>query len=122
MAKVTTNRKVKIEGQEQPVERKLEWEFDFGSDLDDAAKKHGKESVFKDYVKGATLELHALVGNCFSNGLSDAEIHEKLKNHKLGTAAPRVKQDPIAALLAKAKNASPEEKKAMLAQIKAALA
>ena len=72
--------------------RKFETDYDFGSDLKDAGKKHGDKNVYDVYLRGAKVDLQGFVRRLMKAGKTDKEITKLIADEwKPGVKASRGK-------------------------------
>jgi len=93
-------------------------EFDLGKDLDDAAKKYGKDVVFSKWVAAEKITIQGKVRGLIRQGKSPKEIQEAVDKHKPGEVPARGKSR-YEKLLAAYNKMSEEERKQFIADLKA---
>lgn len=93
--------------------------YDFGDNLKDAVAKHDEAVVFSNYKANGTIVIQAGIRRMLETGKSQDEITAKFSGYKLGTAMDR-SIDIEAAFMSKWASMSAEEKRAKLAELKAA--
>lgn len=92
--------------------------YDFGANLEEAAKKFTPEVVYDNYVRSGKITIQAAIRRYAAAGLDEAGISAKIAGLTLGVAAERV-VDPIAATLARFANLDPAAQAELLGKLKA---
>lgn len=100
------------------VEKEGAGSYDIGSDLEEAVKLHTKDVVFKEYEKGATIDVQAVVRRVLQAGGEQADIDKALAEFKLGEGG-RVKVDVMVAAKSKLSTMTPAEQKTYLQEVMA---
>lgn len=99
------------------VDKKVVVAYDFGANLEEAKAKFGEKVVFDNFVRSGKITIQAAVRRYLAAGMSEQQIAEKVANIVLGVAAERI-VDPVAAVLSKFANMTPEAQANLLRQLK----
>ena len=102
------------------VDREATIAFDFGGSLEAAVEKFGAEVVYTNFTRSATITAQAAIRRMLEDGKSQAEIEAKMAAWAPGVALERT-IDPLAAIQAKMKDMTAEEKNAYIEQIMSTL-
>lgn len=82
--------------------RKIEVDYDFGSNLDEAVEKFGADVVFSGFQADGKVAVQAMVRRMLNTNkedgspYTDEEIFAKVAEYKLGIRADRGSSDPMA--------------------------
>ena len=91
-------------------------EYEFGSDIEDAVKRFGKEVVFSNYVQAAKITLQAGLRRVL---VAKGDPVDFAKKHVPGIQAQRSSVPARVAMVREYKDMTPAERKAFLAELKA---
>ena len=91
-------------------------EYHFGDDLADASDIFGEAIVFNKFKSASVVDLQAAMRRAMENNKDPAELTE---NWKPGMKLPSAKKDPVAVAANLVSGMTPEQKAALIAQLKA---
>ena len=95
----------------------VEFEYDFGANLQEAIALYGEAEVFDCYKGKAEIKVQGAARGKLQSNWKPEDIVVFMKTYKLGQTT-RVALDPIAASMAKFATMSPAEQEAYIAQLK----
>ena len=98
--------------------RKLDVDFNFGEDLDNAADLFGDEPVYNLYLRGARIAVNQFVSDQMKAGKTDEEILSLVTEFKPGTKAPRQAATSVEKLMKAFTKMTAEDKARILASLK----
>lgn len=87
--------------------------YDFGSDLDGAVKKFGKEAVFSGFVANSRVTIQSGIRTKLEAGQKQDVIQAYYNTYTVGVAGPR-SVDPVAAMNARFDTMNEAEQKAYI--------
>lgn len=107
---------IQFKTREHPEARTVQ--FDMPADLDSLVAKFGADSVYKSAVGAYVISLQALARRHIEK--SDEEIQQIVSNWNPNERSPAVKQSAFEKASSALKQLSPEEKRELLNQLRAA--
>ena len=100
-------------------DRKVMVNYDFGTTLEEAIAKFGKEPVFSNFKANSIVTIQSGMRGMAIKGRSNAEIQAHYNDYKIGVASARGAIDPVAALIGKFPTLDAAKQDELLAKLKA---
>jgi len=106
------------------IGREATVEYNIGEDLNEAINLFGDAVVYSAFKQSAVIDVQAVIRRMLEAGKSEEEIQNYLSSYKLGvrTTSGGGRRDSYKAALEALLSASPEEREAKIAEIRAKLA